>query len=498
MPRSSLNLRQEETIAHHLVSLTGNCESSDSFSLLPASPKIFYGRGAELTDIIETLASEPARIAILGPGGMGKTTLALAALHHPTIVEKYAFKYFISCESANTHADMVTTIGLHLGLEPSRQLAKAIVHHFVQCNSCLLVLDNLETPWEPLESRGQVEDFLSLLTDIPSLALLVTMRGAERPGKVKWHRPFLAPLEPLSASASRQIFLEVADDPASGEESALHDLLDLSGSLPLAVSLMASIASFEGYSGTLSRWQIENIALLSDGHDKRSNLEKSIVLSLSSPRLSSSPHAKYLLALLSLLPDGIRAEELMASHVPIPDIRQSQTLLLRTSLAHMDTKGRIKALSPIREYIRRVHPPSAPISRPLRIYFQDLLELWHSTRQLPSGNLSSQLVGYLGNINTLMLNGLITDDRAALKAIGYSIVTLDEFSAVMIKGNSPLFQRLPHLIEVTGDPVLRWRYGRRCLRNPDSLHSLSEDPDVWIEDGAKYFGSGNHSAGEGM
>jgi hypothetical protein len=105
---------------------------------------------------------------------MGKTTLALAALHHPTIVEKYAFKYFISCESANTHADMVTTIGLHLGLEPSRQLAKAIVHHFVQCNSCLLLLDNLETPWEPLESRGQVEDFLSLLTDIPSLALLVS------------------------------------------------------------------------------------------------------------------------------------------------------------------------------------------------------------------------------------------------------------------------------------------------------------------------------------
>jgi hypothetical protein len=70
-----------------------------------------------------------------------------------------------------------------------------------------------------------------------------------------------------------------------------------------------------------------------------------------------------------------------------------------------------------------------------------------------------------------MLNGLITEDRSALKAIGYIIVTLDEFSAVM-------FQRLPHLIEVTGDMKLRWRYGRRCLRNPNSLHSLSEHPDV--------------------
>ncbi|KAJ7803413.1 hypothetical protein B0H14DRAFT_2888164 [Mycena olivaceomarginata] len=479
MPRSSLNLRQEETIAHHLVSLTGTVKVPTPSRYSLRLRRYSTGGGLSLQISSKPLRLNPRGSLFSAPEGWERRHWPWPLYNHPTIVEKYAFKYFISCESANTHADMVTTIGLHLGLEPSRQLAKAIVHHFVQCNSCLLVLDNLETPWEPLESRGQVEDFLSLLTDIPSLALLVTMRGAERPGKVKWHRPFLAPLEPLSASASRQIFLEVADDPASGEESALHDLLDLSGSLPLAHHSRDIRARYLG-------GRSKNIALLSDGHDKRS------------PRLSSSPHAKYLLALLSLLPDGIRAEELMASHVPIPDIRQSQTLLLRTSLAHMDTKGRIKALSPIREYIRRVHPPSAPISRPLRIYFQDLLELWHSTRQLPSGNLSSQLVGYLGNINTLMLNGLITDDRAALKAIGYSIVTLDEFSAVMIKGNSPLFQRLPHLIEVTGDPVLRWRYGRRCLRNPDSLHSLSEDPDVWIEDGAKYFGSGNHSAGEAV
>ncbi|KAJ7793260.1 hypothetical protein B0H14DRAFT_2927543 [Mycena olivaceomarginata] len=71
------------------------------------------------------------------------------------------------------------------------------------------------------------------------------MRGAERPGEVKWHPPFLPPLEPLSDSASRQIFLGVAYDPGAGEESALRHLLDLSGSLPLAVSLMASIASFE-------------------------------------------------------------------------------------------------------------------------------------------------------------------------------------------------------------------------------------------------------------
>ncbi|KAJ7917612.1 hypothetical protein B0H13DRAFT_2441141 [Mycena leptocephala] len=127
--------------------------SSGSLSLLPASPKIFHGRDSELNDLITTLLSDPARAAILGPGGMGKTTLATAA-------------------SATTCGDLATTIGFHLGLDSSLHISNAIVQHFGQCGPCLVVLDNLETPWEPLESRGEVEEFISLLTDVPHLALL--------------------------------------------------------------------------------------------------------------------------------------------------------------------------------------------------------------------------------------------------------------------------------------------------------------------------------------
>jgi hypothetical protein len=37
-----------------------------------------------------------------------------------------------------------------------------------------MVLDNLETAWEPMSSRGEVEGFLSLLTDIGHFALVVS------------------------------------------------------------------------------------------------------------------------------------------------------------------------------------------------------------------------------------------------------------------------------------------------------------------------------------
>ncbi|KAJ7926684.1 hypothetical protein B0H13DRAFT_2560751 [Mycena leptocephala] len=412
----------------------------------------------------------------------------MAALHHPAIIEKYDLRHLISCESANTCADMVEIIGSHLGLEPSNLLSKRILQHLAQRGSCLIVLDNFETPWEPIESRGQVEDFLSLLADITSLALLAW--------KVKWNRPFLVPLEPLSPSASRQIFVEVADEPGNEDKSALDDLLDLSGSLPLAVSLMANVASVEGYSGTLARWERENTALLSEGHDKRSNLEQSISFSVNSPRISLFPNAKQLISLLSLLPDGIMPEEMMTARIPLPDVRHCQSVLVGTSLAYVDVKGRLKALSPVREYIRRSYPPSAALARPLRTYFQDLLEVWRSKHDLPSGNLVPDLVSHLGNINQLILAGLLTEGKSACIEMGKSIITLEFFSGMMLKGGSPLFNKLPGLIEETDDAALRWRYRARILRN--SFYYLVPDPESWIEEGVQYFDAGTAPVRQGV
>jgi hypothetical protein len=311
------------------------------------------------------------------------------------------------------------------------------------------------------------------------------MRGAERPAKVKWNRPFLSPLEPLSVSASRQIFSEIADEPEPGEESAVDELLVLSGSLPLAVSLMASIASFEGYTRTLSRWKVENTTLLSDGQDKRSNLEISIAMSLGSPRLSSLPHARSLLSLLSILPDGITEDDIIISKVPIPNIAKCRSLLVQTSLAYVDVTGRLKALNPIREYMRRVHPPSLSLSKPLRTYFQQLLTMWESYQRLPSGTLVPKLAAYLGNIHDLILQGL-NDDKAAWPDIGHSILTLEEFSQLMLKGHSLLTQKLPDLIEATGDPQLRWSYACAYLRGrlPPIANS---DPEYFITAGIDYF-----------
>ncbi|KAJ7816392.1 hypothetical protein B0H13DRAFT_1923585 [Mycena leptocephala] len=161
-------------------------------------------------------------------------------------------------------------------------------------------LDNLETSWEPTESREKIEEFLSLLTDVEHLALIITMRGSERPAKVRWTRPFLRPLNPLAPEATLKTFLDIADD--------RHD--------------RSSCAN------VLSRWEREKTSIMSEGYDRRSNLDLSISLSLSSPRINSVPHSQELLSLLSILPDGLSDVELVQSKLPVDDIFSCKAALL--------------------------------------------------------------------------------------------------------------------------------------------------------------------------
>jgi hypothetical protein len=104
-----------------------------------------------------------------------KDNSATAALHHPVIMQKYPIRHFGSRKSINTSFTPVSILGSHLGSENSRQLSQIIVYHFRQCGPCLLVLDNFETPWEPSRSRSKVENFLSALTEVPNLTLLVSL-----------------------------------------------------------------------------------------------------------------------------------------------------------------------------------------------------------------------------------------------------------------------------------------------------------------------------------
>ncbi|KAJ7472523.1 P-loop containing nucleoside triphosphate hydrolase protein [Mycena latifolia] len=318
-----------------IYNANGCQNSSNSISMLPAKPKIFHGRESELQELVELLQQEAPRIAILGAGGMGKTSLAKATLHHPEITAKYEQCFFVVADSVTTSVELSGLIGEHIGLKPGKDVTNQVIHYFATHGPSLLILDNLETPWEPLKSRGEVEELLAKLTDVPHLALVITMRGAERPAKVRWTRPFLSPLKPLSDLAARDTFFDIAEDVHDSKD--VNEVLSLTDNMPLAVDLIAHAVDLEGScSAVLARWTSEKTSLLSAGNDRKSNLDTSITVSLSSSRMSTG--AKNLLSLLSILPDGLSDVELLQSQLSIQDIMTCKAALLATSLVYIDDK----------------------------------------------------------------------------------------------------------------------------------------------------------------
>jgi Cdc6-like AAA superfamily ATPase len=143
--------------------------------MLPSKPKILHGREWEVENIMKMLSQASPRIAILGGGGMGKTSLAKAVLHHTDTSDKFQCRFFVSAESATTSIELAALIGLHIGLNPGKDLTRPVVQYFSQKPPSLLILDNLETVWEPIQSRGGIEEFLSLLTEVEHLALMVCL-----------------------------------------------------------------------------------------------------------------------------------------------------------------------------------------------------------------------------------------------------------------------------------------------------------------------------------
>ncbi|KAJ7195923.1 P-loop containing nucleoside triphosphate hydrolase protein, partial [Mycena pura] len=342
--------------------------------MLPSMPKIFHGRESELSDILQLFTQGSPRIAILGAGGMGKTSLARAVLHHPDLSLKYGeCRVFVACDVASTLAELVTLIANYLGLKPGKSPTQQIIHHFMSRPPTLLMLDNVETAWEPAVSRSEIEEFLSLLTDIQHLALIVTMRGAERPAKVHWTRPFIQPLQPLTHDAAQKMFRDIAGEMHDGND--VDKILHLTDNMPLAIDLMAHLVDSEGCATVLSWWDTEKTSLVSDGYDRRSNLDMSIALSLSSPRVASRVLAAcqtIARPLLAILPDGLSDIELRQCSFPIQNIFECKVTLLRTSLAYSTSQNRLKVLVPIREHIQRYYPAQLVIVEPLFQHYSEL------------------------------------------------------------------------------------------------------------------------------
>jgi tetratricopeptide (TPR) repeat protein len=260
--------------------------------------------------ITANIGSHPARIAILGLGGYGKTTLARAVLTVKQIKDQFGdARYFVPCESVTSSEALLTELGKTLGvLEGGADALWSRICTVLTSKDSVICFDNFESPWDQhVETKQSVEELLSRVTELPCVTALITMRGAERPAQTHWTQPFLKPLETLGPDSAKEIWQAIAENYDDFSEK----LIQVVDYVPLAIDLLSHISQVMPSELLWEEWTSKQIKAIQTGQENRlSNLEYSIQLSIDSGRMKANPAAKNLLGVLSMLPDGLHMKQL--------------------------------------------------------------------------------------------------------------------------------------------------------------------------------------------
>src|SRR5216684_3182935 len=129
-----------------VVSLTGSTESRNDRSRqegrLPARPLMMIGRETVVSEVSDKLRDERF-VTLLGPGGIGKTTVALAVGR--AVAEEFGGKvYFVDLESLTDPRHVAGAVATSLGLQLKSKDPGLELVDLVRSRKLLIILDSCE------------------------------------------------------------------------------------------------------------------------------------------------------------------------------------------------------------------------------------------------------------------------------------------------------------------------------------------------------------------
>ncbi|KAF9783184.1 hypothetical protein BJ322DRAFT_1110070 [Thelephora terrestris] len=367
----------------------------------PPPPRACFGRDKLIEEIVG-LAENLEPVALIGAGGIGKTSIALAVLHHDRIMDRFGDnRRFIRCDRfPASYLQFLARISQVVGAGVENPEDLTPLRPFLASREMILFLDNAESILDP-QGRDSREIYAAVeeLSRFKNICLGITSRITTVPSYCK--RPVVPT---LSAESACEIFY--ANHTNGGRSDIIGDLVRQLDFHALSITLLATTAAENvwDYDRLAKEWDARRVQVLQTHHNE--SLAATIELSLNSPtfrqlvppsephqpvprskfhRLAASPafskfipspilrkldpspipreispSARELLEVVAFFPQGIDEKNLNWLFPTTPNRKEIFDKFCVLSLTHRNN-GFITMLAPIRDYLCPLDPESSPL-----------------------------------------------------------------------------------------------------------------------------------------
>ena len=289
---------------------------------LPRPASSFVGREHEVADIGALLNDGARLVTLTGPGGSGKTRLAIEAAAE-LVPDFRNGVFWVDLAPLRDPTLVTATIGQNIG-------AKDGLAEHIGARQMLLVLDNLE------QVVAAAPELSTLLSACPNLRLLDTSRELLRvSGEVEY------PVPPMATQEAVELFTARAGLPPTDTIAELCHRLD---NLPLAVELAAARTSVLSPTQILDRIG-QRLDLLKGGRDAEAR-QQTLRATIEWSYDLLGRGEQRLFARLAVFRGGCTVEA--AESVAEADIDTLQSLVDKSLVRHADE--RFTMLETIRDY----------------------------------------------------------------------------------------------------------------------------------------------------